>query len=324
MTVSSTDALLLARVARSYFLDERSKSDIAEELGISRFRVARLLETARREGVVTIEISSPAGIDTELSLALKRRFGLEHAVVVEHDERDADSLRRRLSVVAAEVLREVVTTKDVLGLAWARSLRGIGDNVAGIAACPVVQLTGALSGPDGSDVLALVRKVAQAGGGVPHVFYAPLVAPDAASARTLRRQPEVARALQLAESVTVAVVGIGAWAPGLSTIYDTVDAAARIKAADAGTIGEISGILIDGAGRAVISPLSRRVIGISGEQLAGVDMVLSVAYGADKCDAVRSALTGGLVNSIVTHTELAEALLADSDRRDEGAPVGAR
>jgi len=52
-----------------------------------------------------------------------------------------------------------------------------------------VQLTGAMSRPDGSDVLDLVRRVAQTGGGTPHVFYAPLVAPDAASARTIRRQP---------------------------------------------------------------------------------------------------------------------------------------
>ena len=59
---------------------------------------------------------------------------------------------------------------------------------------------GALSDPDGSDVLELVRQVARAGGGAPHVFYAPIVVDNPAMARSLRRQPEVARALKLIDS----------------------------------------------------------------------------------------------------------------------------
>ena len=42
-----SEVVLAARVARLHFLDDRSKVDIAAQLGISRFRVARLLDTAR-------------------------------------------------------------------------------------------------------------------------------------------------------------------------------------------------------------------------------------------------------------------------------------
>ena len=56
--------------ARRYFLDGASKSEIAEELGISRFKVARLLEAARRDGIVRIEIGTPSDIDVELSTEL--------------------------------------------------------------------------------------------------------------------------------------------------------------------------------------------------------------------------------------------------------------
>jgi DNA-binding transcriptional regulator LsrR (DeoR family) len=306
---TAPEAVLLARVARLYYVDERSKSDIADELGISRFRVARLLDTARREGVVTIRIEAPTGVDADLSVELQKTFGLAHVVVVEHETGDVDGLRRRLGQVAAEVLQEIVTTDDVLGLAWSRSLRGIGPAVTSIAACPVVQLTGALSGPDGSDILELVRRVAHAGGGHPHVFYAPLVAPDAASARTLRRQPEVARALELADQVTVAAVGIGAWEAGLSTIYDTVESAARDRAAQLGTIGEISGVLIGADGRPAQGVLSRRMIGVTGEQLQRTGTVLAVAYGRQKAVAVHAALRGGMINGLITHVDLARALL---------------
>jgi DNA-binding transcriptional regulator LsrR (DeoR family) len=324
MPPSSTELILMARVARHYYQDDRSKSDIADELGISRFRVARLLDAAKRAGMVTIRIESPAGLNAELSVELQRVFGLAHAVVIDVEDDEQESLRRRLGEVAAEVLQDLVGPDDVLGLAWARSLRGIGPAIKNLAACPVVQLTGALSGPDGSDVLELVRRVARTSGGTPHVFYAPLVAPDAASARSLRRQAEVARAAELADKVTVAMVGIGAWEAGLSTIYDMVEADARARATALGAVGEISGALIGADGAPVHTPLSRRIIGVTGEQLARIKTVISVAYGRDKAGAVGAALRGGLVNGLITHAGLARALLdGESARPSSGSAAHA-
>jgi DNA-binding transcriptional regulator LsrR (DeoR family) len=319
---TSAELILMARVARLYYQDDRSKSDIADALGISRFRVARMLDAAKHAGIVTIRIESPAGLNAELSADLQQAFGLAHAIVIDVEDDEPETLRRRLGEVAAEVLQEIVGPADVLGLAWARSLRGIGPAIKSMASCPVVQLTGALSGPDGSDVLELVRRVAHANGGTPHVFYAPLVAPDPASARALRRQPEVARAVDLASRVTVAVVGIGAWEPGLSTIYDMVEPDARRRASALGAIGEISGALINSEGAPVQTPLTRRIIGVTGEQLAQIDKVISVAYGRAKAGAVGAALRGGLVNGLITHAGLARAVLDSEAGRQSSLPTG--
>jgi DNA-binding transcriptional regulator LsrR (DeoR family) len=310
MAPKPTELILMARVARGFYVDDRSKTDIADELGISRFRVARLLDSAKRSGMVRIHIEPPSGVNAELSVELQRTFGLAHAVVVDVGDDHPEALRNRLGEVTADVLQEVVGPDDVLGLAWARSLRGVGASIGNLAACPVVQLTGAMSGPDGGDVLDLVRRVARAGGGTPHVFYAPLVAHDTASARVVRRQPDVARALELASKITVAVVGIGAWQTGLSTIYDMVEPQSRERAQALGTIGEISGALIDAAGHGVQTPLSRRIIGVTADQLDQIDLVISVAYGEGKATAVAAALRGGLVNGLITHSALARAILA--------------
>ncbi len=48
--------ILLASIARRYFLDGRSKVEIAEEFGLSRFKVARLVDLAQDSGLVHIEI----------------------------------------------------------------------------------------------------------------------------------------------------------------------------------------------------------------------------------------------------------------------------
>src|SRR6202167_564797 len=51
-----SEVVLAARVARQFYLEGVSKVDIADRLGISRFRVARLLDFARESGPVRIEI----------------------------------------------------------------------------------------------------------------------------------------------------------------------------------------------------------------------------------------------------------------------------
>src|SRR5438552_18887042 len=75
-----SEVVLAARVGRQFYLEGVSKVDIAERLGISRFRVARLLDAAREAGMVRIEIGLPGGfLDTGLSAQLCTVFGLRHA-----------------------------------------------------------------------------------------------------------------------------------------------------------------------------------------------------------------------------------------------------
>jgi DNA-binding transcriptional regulator LsrR (DeoR family) len=305
-----TEVVLTASVARRYYLEDRSKTEIADELGISRFRVARLLDAARRAGMVNIQIHSPDTLDTELSEQLQGAYRLKHAVVLDVPDDDVHSLRHYLGDTMVEVLMDLVTSDDVLGVAWARSVVGFTEPIIKFPAVPVVQLTGALSSPEGRDVLEVVRGFARAGGGTPYVFYAPFITNDAATARTLRRQPDVARAMTLTAKVSVAAVGIGAWRPGLSSIFDALDTDTRDRATKAGVTAEVSGVLIGEDGDAVDSSLTRRIIGPTAQQLRDVRDVIAVAYGDDKADAIRSALTGGWITGLVTHSSVARQLLS--------------
>src|ERR1700745_1624271 len=75
-----SEVVLAARVARQFYLEGVSKVDIADRLGISRFRVARLLDSARDAGMVRIEIGLPGGnLDAGLSAELCSAFGLRRA-----------------------------------------------------------------------------------------------------------------------------------------------------------------------------------------------------------------------------------------------------
>ncbi|MDQ1626447.1 MAG: hypothetical protein QOI54_191 [Actinomycetota bacterium] len=305
------ELVLTASVARRYYIDHRSKTELAEEFRISRFKVARLLDAARASGLVRIEIGWPGVIDVELSGRLQERFGLLHAVVIDAPEENAAALRRELGLAAAALLEEIVTDADVLGLAWARSVSAMTAALRRLAATPVVQLTGALSHPDIEDSsIELVREVAQISGGPAYLFYAPLVVPDAATADALRRQPEVARAFRQFGSVTKAVAGVGRWAPGQSTVFDATEDKERRQLARAGVVADISGILLHADGSPVETRLTERMIGINAAQMRAIPQVIGIVYGAVKAPAVLAAVRSGLVKGLVTHTSMARAMLA--------------
>src|SRR3954465_7970104 len=114
--------VLSASVGPRDYLHGRSKLEIADEFGLSRFKVARLIDTARASGLVRIEIGQRGPIDVDLSALLQNRFHLKHALVVETPEAGAEPLRPQLGRVAAELLAEVIEPDDVLGVAWSRSV----------------------------------------------------------------------------------------------------------------------------------------------------------------------------------------------------------
>src|ERR687896_618201 len=300
---------LTATVPRRYYLDGASKSDIAAELGLSRFKVARLLERARATGLVRIELHAPGEINADLSVGLRTAHGLRHCVVIDPPEDDDVLLRSALGRAAAELLTEIVEPGDVLGVAWARSLMAMRTSFPRLPACDVVQLTGALSLPADDSSIELVRDLARRSNGEGFFYYAPMVLPDAATARVLRTQPDVARAIERFPDVTKAVIGVGAWQRGLSTVVDALTEQERREIYDLGVRGELSGVQIEGGGNSIPPPLPDRVIGITADQLHAVPDVIAVAYGTAKADAVHAGIHGGFISSLVTHTGMASGLL---------------
>jgi DNA-binding transcriptional regulator LsrR (DeoR family) len=116
--------------------------------------------------------------------------------------------------------------------------------------------------------------------------------------------------------VTIAVVAIGAWAPGLSTIYDAITPAERDAVAALGVCAELAGVFIGEDGRPVPTPLDSRMIVTPGPALERIPFVLCVAYDVAKSPAVCAAIRGGLVHGLVTHASLARSMLSASPSPD--------
>lgn len=304
-----TDPAVLADVARRYYLEDASKVDVGRALGLSRFKVARLLDEARARGVVTITVDVPAGIDEELSASLAPALGIESCTVVRGGGGGETRARRDVAAAAAHVLPGLLRPGDKLGVTWSRTVDLMVKALTWLPVCTVVQLAGTQHLPAGTTTIEVARRAAELSGGRAYPVHAPLVLDDPVAAAVLRRHPAIADTLAMADDLDVAVLSVGAWRAGCSTVWDAAAPALREQGLAAGAIAEVSGRLLDVEGRAVATDLDDMVVGASLAQLSNARRRVALVAGQHRAPAVRAAVRAGLVSVLVTTAEVAHDVL---------------
>ena len=166
----SASAALLDQVARLFFEQQLSKVEIASRLGMSRFRVARLLDRARAEGVVRIEFRDALDEDRALADQLESRFAVRCRVSAASGDPSA------LARLGARVVDAALGPGDAIGIAWGSTVAAV------VRALPsrtdpsiaVVQLAGSSTSLDAtSDPGDLARVLAERVGGRAHRLHSP-------------------------------------------------------------------------------------------------------------------------------------------------------
>ena len=125
----------IAHIATQHYLQNKTRIEIANETGLSRFKVGRLLDEAVSSGIVRIDIQSPSGVRLDLSVQLKERFGLQHSVVVDVPSEADDVLQAKLGSTAGDLLSEILTDNDVLGLTSGRTLSAMARSLSSLPKC---------------------------------------------------------------------------------------------------------------------------------------------------------------------------------------------
>lgn len=301
-----------AAIAHRFYVKGESKLDIAEAFGLSRFKIARILDAARNSGLVRIEFELPAPVDPGLSDEIRSAYGLKQALVLKRADRSEKrtELRRRIGALAAHLLSEITTGDDVIGLSWARSVNAMTEQIRTLPRCPIVQLCGVQAGMDMRDrSVETVSRLAKVSGGSAYPIFAPLVLPDRRTAETLRRQPGIADTFARFADLTKAVVSIGAWEEGESTVYDALSPAERDAITERGATAEVAARLFDPDGRPLSTGLAHHVLAISHTELARVPEVIAIGYATPKARAVDAVLRSGIVSTLITDADTADLVL---------------
>jgi DNA-binding transcriptional regulator LsrR (DeoR family) len=308
---------LVGQVARLFFDTQLTKVEIAARLRISRFRVARLLDQALADGVVRIEFRDAPAPDRALGRAIEARFGVGRCVVAQTDDEAA------LARVGADVLDGLIDPGAQIGIAWGstvgRVVRAMPERSD--PAIDVVQLAGSSTNVDaGIDPGDLTVVLAQRLGGRHHRIHAPAFVESAELRRALVRQPEIAAAVALFDTLSVALIGIGAFVlsgglPSSSLLRSgALSPADRDTLAGLHAVGDLLVHPFRADGAFVAPDLAGRSVAISVDQLRRVPKVLAVAAGSTKLAAIVGALATGVIDVLVTDAPTASALLGSSSR----------
>jgi DNA-binding transcriptional regulator LsrR (DeoR family) len=295
-------------VSKAYYVEHKSKIEIADELGISRFRVARLLDQAEALGVVTHTLNS-GGVLTELSEEVARHLHIGNATVVEVYG-DVPSVRSAVGRAVGLHVRETVEGGEVLGIGWGRTLNAMFDDLDELPNVEIRLLTGRNAGDKGNSAGRLLRRALALTGGPGYAFPAPFFIDDARAANALRHQPNVAATVAGFSRITTAVVTVGVIGPRpIGVAYSTLPVHFSEQLLSSGGVAELCGFALADDGHVVDARLERHCLSISPAQLRRVERVIAAVADPAKARAVRAACLAGIVNELVIDVELAQALL---------------
>lgn len=300
----------MLEVAKAYYLEDRSKVQIAEDTGLSRWQVARVLNDAREEGLVTIRVADEDAPQGGPAGELRQALGVRHAVVAPGRALRPDAGVAAVAQALATYLGEEVRPGESVAIGWSRVIEAMPAKLQRLAPCDVVQLAGALTfSGDRVGSVEVIRQVARTAGGTAYPVYAPLVAPTGDIAASLLAAPEIADVMKRAARADHAVIGIGTWTKEGSSILPLLPADLVRRTAAAGAAAVISGRVMDDDGRPLDVGVDERIVGLTLGQLRSVPSIVGTCVGAHRAGAVRSAIRAGLIDVLIVDESLARALL---------------
>jgi deoxyribonucleoside regulator len=328
---SSQEMKEMVRCVQLHFRHQKQQREIAEQLGISPSKVSRLLKRAYQEGIVRVHINLPPM--PRLATALIEQYGLRDAVVIPSGQ--ASDLKEELGIAAARYFEKIAGHGVKVGLScgytlyymikhlregWIKDLQ-----IYPLSAESTLRLVDLFPNTLVGMMAAKYRPQVTA-----YALHAQLIGPleDIDRERQiLLNRPEIRQIYEEAHEVDVAIVGIGAVGPetpGFCSIAEYYGVPLQqLKAMQ--LVGEINYQPFDGRGHLVreaeLEGLTKRVLAVPAERLRDMTqqhgkLVIAVAGGGYKLEAIRGALLGKLCNVLITDEEVAQVLVREPRLRE--------
>ncbi|WP_373818240.1 sugar-binding transcriptional regulator [Glaesserella sp.] len=303
-------------VTKQYFIEMKNKSEIADELGISRFKVARLITEAIEKEYVRFIFPKLQDLDDEIAHNLKTRYGLKDAVVLSmlDSYEDQALLTDKLGMVTSDYLCKILQKEMKVGIAWGKVLSSVIAKLHDLPPVDVIQLSGVHpkiqfnQGP-----IDLVHKMASLTQGKAYPIYLPMWVENEETVAQLVNDPYVAEARKFYSQLDVVITGIGDWkshSTSLQKIFPTTWVT-ELERQD--IRADICTTFVDSNGHIIPSPLEKLGFSISAENLQKTPNVIGVAGGQEKYDGILASLKSGLLDTLITDFYTAIKLLDEKN-----------
>ncbi|MFA0438777.1 hypothetical protein BCU70_05270 [Vibrio sp. 10N.286.49.C2] len=301
----------LIKLAKAHYLEGKPKNQIADEFGLSRFKVARLLDEATDNGIVKFVIPDLEGYRTDLSDELEKKYRLKHCTVIASPSLASDSLIDSLSSTGAELLQELGPNVANIGVASGRVLSAIADKLTVFPKCNVVQAAGVQEGMNfRHSSLEIVHRLAGLGDGRPFPLLAPMWLEKVETAESMKLEASIQELHMLYSKLDILITGIGSWCgEGSSGMYGTISTHYREDLISKGATADLCSVILDINGNELVTGADSLSLALKPQDIRNIPEVIAIAGGNDKHKAIRACLLGEWVSTLITDEGTAKYLL---------------
>lgn len=312
----------IAQAAWLYYVGNLSQQEVSKRLGISRFKVLRMLADAREQGLVRITVEHRTSRTLALADQLVDGFGLQEVQVAPTGAATDDDVmsRHAVAILASGYLARIAgsDSQATVGLGWGRTLSAMADNLTGVrnTGLTFVSLMGSVtyaSHTAPGDVC--VRLAAQTGGRA-ILLPAPFVTDSASACEGIMSQRLVREAMDVARQADHALMSVGECREGAILFDSDIFTADQIQQlVDAQVVGDCCGVFYKADGTVADIELNRCTPCVQPADMAKMDTVL-LAGGVGKLASTLAVLRAGFVKKLMIDEGLAVALV--QARKDLG------
>lgn len=305
---------LSINVAKLYYRSDYSQQRIAEELGVSRPSVSRLLQYAKDKGYVKIQILDPIEDMRDMEQRLKDKLHLKEVRIATSTINDEDEIKKYIGQKAAEYLDSIVKDGDIIGVGWGTTLYNMScalKNKA-VKGAQIVQLEGGVTHSEWTNYAReILENFANNYGTVAQYLPLPVVFDSRDVKEMVDKDRHIRRVLEIGSHANIALFSVGTVRPNALFFrlgYTDIDESNKIQRT---SVGDICSRFFDGEGRICNRELDARTVGITLDALRNKEYSIMVSGGEAKLPAIKAALKGRYANVLITDQFTAQELLAD-------------
>lgn len=294
---------LMIKISWYYYMENLTQQTIADQLGISRMRVIKLLERARQTGIVQFKISSSFDRRHALETKLMNRYGLKDCYTVPTNPNPAD-VNDTIAKAASIYISNHITDHSYINFGYgdtsSRTIAYLAKSLE--SQVSYVSLTGGVG-------YYLPNSESNIFNAKLYLIPAPLMMSSSDMAAAIRDESSVQEVSNMIQLASMTIVGIGAMDDGATILKSSILSHNDfLLLTMKGAVGDIICHFVDKDGNLVDTDIDSKLVSVPLNTLHSLENVIGVAAGTHKVPAISAALKGGYLDILITDENTAELL----------------
>ncbi|MEA5004453.1 MAG: sugar-binding domain-containing protein [Christensenella sp.] len=300
-----------------YYKENKTQAEIAELFNISRPTLIKLLNDAKKEGIVTIEVHDTrmGSHHIELEQTLRKKLGLKDVKIVSASGTSKEAVNLSVGAAAEQYLTNLLRSGMTVGLGWGRTLEIMARYIKphpSIVDLHIVSLLGGLGSTSAGDYSMFANSLCEImasnySSASVSMMYSPLVAPNEVVAQTFT--DTLADTYEKQRALDIAIVGIDS-DPAHSTTLEIEKPLQALadEIRDKKIVGNVCSRFYNKKGELCPLSIESNILAISTDDLRNTPVVIGAAGGENKVDSIIGGARAKLFNILVTDEHTARSI----------------